>query len=312
MTYSFFWPIYSRLEEELLNVVMNVHCDDKQVQVYSMRLADILIRSSVEIETLSKTIYQQTTEVSVPPAELYFDTVCLKSLNELWKLDSKMIVVSGLDFHFTTKTNKELKPLHKSDKRGTSGAKWKQAYQAVKHDRANSLHLATIKNCIDALGALYILNVYLNDSVYELGNDSKGANFDSSLGSKIFSVKFHTYQDSSEEVYKKGPEFDECIYLLNLNDVTATKLFRAQREIADTEKEFISKAVHKRLPEELMKIPPQDLSIENAESFINAQIKKIAEEEVGNVEHLSRSIKPSHHKIFKNILHKAELNKHQY
>lgn len=62
--------------------------------------------------------------------------------------------------------NSILKPLHKSDKRGTSGSKWKQAYQAIKHDRTNNLKVATVENLLNALGALYILNQYYKEESF--------------------------------------------------------------------------------------------------------------------------------------------------
>ena len=65
-------------------------------------------------------------------------------------------MISDSNVYLQNPSNITLTPLHKAHKRGMSGSKWKQAHQAVKHDRRNSLKKATIGNLIQALGALFI------------------------------------------------------------------------------------------------------------------------------------------------------------
>lgn len=51
-----------------------------------------------------------------------------------------------------------LTPLKKADER--SKTVWSKAYQAVKHDRYNSLYQGNIKALLHSEAALYLLNIY--------------------------------------------------------------------------------------------------------------------------------------------------------
>jgi len=194
---NLYWPVYKNLEKEFLKLANYIHFSDDQLGTYSMYIADLIVRCSVEIESLSKELYcmlggnMSPTDSEGNNRDLYFDTDCLDLLEQTWILSKKQIAVSAINFYFVDEKNTILTPLHKAHKRGTSGSKWKQAYQAVKHDRRNSLKKASIENLLHALGALYILNLYSRDERTDIGrvylNDH---NFDSRVGSEIFSAHY--------------------------------------------------------------------------------------------------------------------------
>lgn len=196
-TPNLYWPVYKNLEKEFLKLADYIHFSDDQLGTYSMFIADLIVRCSVEIEAISKELYcmlggnMSPTDPQGNNRDLYFDTDCLDLLEQKWILSKKQIAVSAVNFYLADKKYKELTPLYKACKRGTSGSKWKQAYQAVKHDRRNSLKKASIENLLQALGALYILNLYYRDERMDIGrvylNDH---NFDSRVGSEIFSVHY--------------------------------------------------------------------------------------------------------------------------
>ena len=131
-----------------------------------MYIAEIIVRCSIEIEAISKELYyvnggnMEPVNSSGKPRNIYFDTDCLNFLDQKWNLSKKQITVSAVNFHFSNENYKIITPLHKSHIHGTNGSEWKQAYQAIKHDRSNSIKKANIENMINALGALYILNLY--------------------------------------------------------------------------------------------------------------------------------------------------------
>lgn len=54
---NLYWAIYEGLEEEVLNIADNVLFDDKRLSVYSIKLGNLIVRCSVEIEALSKELY---------------------------------------------------------------------------------------------------------------------------------------------------------------------------------------------------------------------------------------------------------------
>ncbi len=71
-------------------------------------------------------------------------------------------------------TKSILVPLHKAHKRGISASKWQQAYQSIKHYRSKSVGVATIENFLNALGALYVLNLYYANESFWLGTPIEG------------------------------------------------------------------------------------------------------------------------------------------
>ena len=189
-----YWPVYKRLENAVVDLMGRVSFSDDQINVYSLLNAELLIRCAVEIEALSKKLYQQLGGVMSPVDEagntrnLYFDTDCLALLEERWSLSSKRIQLVSPECYFENENNIYIAPLRKANKRGSSGSKWKQAYQSLKHNRAESIKDASIKNLIHALGALDILNLYYRDETIQIPWSQSATEFDGSMGSSIFAV----------------------------------------------------------------------------------------------------------------------------
>lgn len=203
---NLYWPAYKRLENELISMTSDIRFDDDQIGVYSDKFMEILIRTSIEIEAISKELYLNNGGEKIEPeSDMFFDTVCLQFLEEKWNLSKKCVLVNGVFFSFDKEENKILTPLRKANKRGTSGAKWKQAYQAVKHNRNKNYKLGNMKNCVVALAALYILNIYYKDEVFQFADSKDINNFDQTQGSTIFSImiskgnSFNGYIDVDEK-----------------------------------------------------------------------------------------------------------------
>lgn len=190
--FNHYLPVYKNLEEEVLNLSKYIQINDNQLDVYSMHIADLIVRCAMEIESISKELYWDNGGIKVygddgKERNLFFDTDCISYLNEIWGICEKEIIVSSEKFYFEKEENIIIRPLHKGNKR--SGAKWNKAYQAIKHDRKNSIKHGNIKNLILALGALYILNLYYLDKHVDLGvTVSPVEIFDSRMGSVIFSA----------------------------------------------------------------------------------------------------------------------------
>ena len=49
--FNSYWPVYKNLEDEMLEVAKYNQFDDDQLDVYSMKIADLLVRCAVEIES---------------------------------------------------------------------------------------------------------------------------------------------------------------------------------------------------------------------------------------------------------------------
>lgn len=191
-----YWPNYKNLEEETLQLTRYIQFSDDQLNVYSMHIADLIVRIAVEIEALSKELYKNNNGPDVfddngDSRQLYFDTDCIKYLDNQWGICNREIMVSCANFYYEKDENRIIKPLKKANKRGDSSAKWNKAYQAVKHDRREKLSMGNIGNLIQALGALYILNIYYRDEIFEYGTMlSPNKLFDNRFGSEIFAASF--------------------------------------------------------------------------------------------------------------------------
>lgn len=222
---SLYWSVYKNLERELIDLSRQIHFDDNQQTVYSVKIAELLVRCCIEIESITKDLYFLNGG-TIPQnddgkdRDLYFDTDCLELLENIWILSKKVVLVSASTFYFEREENLILTPLYKANKRGTSGADWKKAYQAVKHNRSQNLVQGNLKHVIKAMGALFILNVYYKDESFNVGNDFGKIHFDTSLGSNIFSLKtdYAAFNNSNGEVSLSEPSYSEAIYIKKLND----------------------------------------------------------------------------------------------
>lgn len=198
-----FWQTYLNLERELLELSRYVYITDhrpintgsevteencpSQLETFSPHIADLLIRTCIEIEVLSKELYFELGgEKLRGDTDLFFDTDCLGLIDQKCKTSKKVVIVSCSSFNLTNELNYVLKPLREAHKR--QGTNWERAYQAVKHDRYSSISKGTIKNFLHALAALYLLNVYFrNDKFYTRYLDMN--KLDMSMGSKVFSLR---------------------------------------------------------------------------------------------------------------------------
>ena len=192
---NLYWPIYKKIEKEIVELSNHIHFDDNQLSVYSVKIVELLIRCVVEIEAISKDLYLKNGGAIPAGRVLYYDTDCLNLLEGIWELSKKQVIVSSANFYFQDNNNKILYPLRKANKRSTSGADWAKAYQAVKHNRSLNLSKGNIKHLLRASAALFLLNLYYRDDVFELS--SNNTNTFTEKFSEIFDVKVHTWAGDS-------------------------------------------------------------------------------------------------------------------
>ncbi len=246
---NLYWSIYQGLERELIALSEKIHFDDEQVKVYSVKMVELIIRCVVEIESIVKELYIANNGKPANQNEyLYFDTDCINYLDSLWCLHKKKVLVSSLNFHFNRDENIVLRPFHKAAKRGTSSSNWQKAYQAVKHNRSANLSKGNISNLIAAMAALYLSNIYYRDTVYDMKNSHSGIDFDSSLGSLIFSTELHVNQTiSSKPRYFKNDNFDECVYILLATEESRIPFVESMaRDDDEVKKRVATRLIEKR------------------------------------------------------------------
>ena len=305
------WNIYKNIERELIEISNVIHIDDNQLSVYSPKITELLIRTVVEVEAISKELYFKNGGDKANDNQLFFDTDCIDFLENKWLLSKKKVIVSAPNFYFSDEDNRVLTPLKKANKRGSSSSKWLIAYQAVKHNRNNSLLKGNLKNLIEALAGLYVLNIYYKDLVYSLSRDSNGTNFDNSLGSSIFSVDIHkytdiTYDNEKEDMpYKKSINYDSSVYIIEPTQKSKDD-FKEQYSL------FISNFNKEIVDRKLKKI---ENCIKQEQNIDENKIQEILENiknDTSIEEELFQEKRFSAFEMFTNIEYQAVVNKQQY
>jgi hypothetical protein len=308
MSYNPYWSVYKNLERELLDLSNLIHIDDDQLKIYSTKISELLIRTVVEIESISKKLYFLNGGTKPDDNELFFDTDCLALLENKWQLSKKQLLISAPNFYLNLDENNILTPLKKADKRGKSSSDWQKAYQAIKHNRVTALTEGNLKHLIRAMGSLFILNLYFKDTVYELEKDNKGTNFDNGLGSSVFSVRLHISAGISfDKDYTKNPDFDDCIYLLTPTSET--------RKIAQEAVKIFNDKANERTRSNILDEMNKQLSsiqISNQDE-LPKKLESIAEKaEIDIFKQVAKENGELLRKAFEELKYEAILNKKQF
>lgn len=198
-----FWQTYLNLEKELIEVSKYIFITDikkvnkngaeieencsTQLETFSPHIADLLVRCCVQIEAISKELYHEHGGTKPRGSNsIFFDEDCLKLIDIKWETHKKQVMVAAPSFNLTKEDNLMLKPLKEAHKR--QGTYWERAYQAVKHNRFASLCAGNVKALIQAMAALYLLNLYLRKDTWVLEYQDLGKQ-DYGMGSAVFAVK---------------------------------------------------------------------------------------------------------------------------
>lgn len=196
-----FWQTYLNLEKEAIEVSKFVFITDEviknangavvtencytQLDTFSPYIADLLVRTCVQIEAISKELYfDNNGEKPRGDNSILFDEDCLKLVDRIYSTHSKSVLVVAPFFNLTKDEHKILKPLKEAHRRHEY---WEKAYQAVKHDRYSCLYKGNIRAFIQALAALYLLNIYYRNEKWTVRYDEITKR-DYSMGSSLFAV----------------------------------------------------------------------------------------------------------------------------
>ncbi|GGX00824.1 hypothetical protein [Salegentibacter mishustinae] len=233
---NIYWPVYKNIESELVKLTYDIHIDDNQINVYSSKISDLILRSAAEIESVAKELYKRYG--GNKEKRLLFDKDCIKFLNQLWKLENKLVIISSSSCF---QSQKIITPFIKTEKNLSNKLTygWNNAYQHLKHNRYQSLHLGSLKYLFDILAALFILNLYFRDEVFEITQNSE---VPQNMGSEIFSIKIHKWRSyDAEGVYGKNEDFDECIYLTKKTDEAHKKMIESTKAMLKEQQEMFLK-----------------------------------------------------------------------
>lgn len=235
-----FWQSYLNLEDEVVKLSKYIYFTDKkfvsskqencssQLEVFSPYIANLIIQCSVEIEAISKELYFELGgEKDRQSKDIYFDEDCINLINRVYGVANKKVYVVSTFFHFFKDENKILRPLKSANKR--QGNIWIRAYQGLKHDRYHSLAHGNVKVLINALAALFLLNVYAMNKEWLVDFNSV-RNIDFAFGSKVFTL---SAPNSKMLWYGNEPIVSDSPYVVRYKDDFYSKL----KNIQDKEKE---------------------------------------------------------------------------
>lgn len=253
-----FWQTYLNLEKEMIEVsryifitdelticangVETMQSCDTQLNTFSPHIADLLVRCCVQIEAISKELYHENGGAK-PRGDktLFFDEDCLKLVDIKWSTHNKRVLVVAPFFNLNKEENKVLRPLKEAHKRG--GTYWEKAYQAVKHDRFASLRYGNVKAILQALAALFLLNLYYRkDSWITTFKELSKADY--SMKSSLFAVKPPVVDqlwygnnplqsDSPYVVRYKADDYNRIESMQKADKIALSKYWSSQPELKD-------------------------------------------------------------------------------
>lgn len=134
-----------------------IHFSENNLDVYSVKLANFILRANVECESLLKELYKKTkhfNSLSEAKQSKALENSTYREVNAVYKLDKKKIYIASEIFYFQEKYSEPFIPfVYKKNKKDPI-----QIYNAIKHDKVNNLEKADLETAINMLGTLFILN----------------------------------------------------------------------------------------------------------------------------------------------------------
>ena len=153
------------------------------------------------------------------------------------------------------------------------------------------------------MAGLFILNIYYKNDSFPLKHNLTN-DFDSSLGSQLFSIKVHPSAGISlEDVYHKQDDFDECVYLVHILQESKKKLFEITNKINERQKELIQFWMEKEIQEKHIDF----INLNNDEK--HAMVKKY---EIMGAKQAHQENLRNYHIALDMLQYQCVLNKDQY
>lgn len=158
-------PIYQAIEDEVANLSYSICFDDKQLDTYSPKITELILRIAVEIEALSIELYQR--DCDKPKENASYQTA-IKYLGGSFRLAETPIMITS-ENSYLSNDNRILLPFKNWDRwESKDGGSinlgdWHCAYQMLKHNNLNNKYLTmqkygTLRYLLRILSALFLLN----------------------------------------------------------------------------------------------------------------------------------------------------------
>lgn len=168
-----FWNYYLNLENRFINTTQYVEVDENNYQTFSIEYIGLLQSICAEIDTVMKEICGFNQKDSKKISD-YYDKIMENPF-------FKNIMNEGTIYIYK-KIN--IKPFDEWNK--NNSLKWWESYNDVKHERVAKYKKGNLKNVLNALSALYILERYKIKDIANKTNESLDI---PEIDSKVFRLK---------------------------------------------------------------------------------------------------------------------------
>lgn len=169
------WYFFQEIDKDLQSIESYIYFNESHFEVYSIQLASVLFSASSECDSMLRLLY----------AEFGNEQKEKTYINDYYKIVKKYTPLINTKVRIP-KYNLEFKPFLNWTSE-TMQPLWWRSYNTVKHDRPNGFQNATLKNAINAVGALHILNILYLIKV-ELGDVF---DYEKSIGDNYIKCKTH-------------------------------------------------------------------------------------------------------------------------
>ncbi len=142
-----FWNYYLAIEDDLRNLTRFIDFSNKNLSTYSIELARLLLAAASEVDVILKKFCILLDNAKSPGNINDYKNIIIDKCDDI--INEEIII-----HRYGLKT----KPL--SNWGNDKNPDWWKSYNNVKHERNLYFKEANLKNTINAIGALYIINMY--------------------------------------------------------------------------------------------------------------------------------------------------------
>ncbi len=242
MSQNLFWPIYKKIENEFKELSFYISFDKKQLDVYSLKIADLILRTVSECENIAKEICIKNNihfkNSKGQKREKVFFSEYIKELNNIYNIEKKIVKFefenASSDIFDQNLVPFELESMNNKGKKKSTWC-WYNSYNKIKHDRITNFYEANLINLIKALSALFLLNIYYWDKKFYLTTSYDVSTIADQIikFSDVFEVEYTVIVDEKNKnvnyqntflnpyaFYKVAEKFS--VYVINFNQELKT------------------------------------------------------------------------------------------
>lgn len=142
------WNYFLALERDLETVSRYIEFSTPNFQVFSIELAHLLFAAASEVDVVAKLLCERMAPAAPRGNINEYKAVLLPAFPDL---PTTQVFVPRYGLSFAPWSNWA----------GANNPDWWRSYNKVKHERDSYFHEATLKNALNALGALLIITFHL-------------------------------------------------------------------------------------------------------------------------------------------------------